>query len=105
MIIPSTVVEKIENNELDLGNMIEEANKYMEGISLVFDQNEKKRELTNDAMSQNRLLELKIILNEINNKFMEIEDSWEKTIAKEDVLVMRDDIFSLKSKLLLVSLK
>ncbi|KAE9523356.1 hypothetical protein AGLY_016304 [Aphis glycines] len=96
MIVQQPVVDKIENSEFELGNIMEELNNFIEGKCLVFHTNEYEREC-NDK-NQERLSEVKNTLIEINKKCMDIYDEFEKTSNKEDILVIQEDIVSLKKK-------
>lgn len=98
MFIPNPVIEKIETNEFQLCNLMDEANKFIEGKYLFFYKNECENKLINHNANQNRLSEIKKKIVEINNKFMEIDGKWEETSIKEDILVIHDDIFTLRSK-------
>jgi len=100
MIVQQPVVDKIENSEFELGNIMEELNNFIEGKCLVFHTNEYEREW-NDK-NQERLSEVKNTLIEINKKCMDIYNKFEKTSNKEDVLVIQEDIVSLKSKFKLI---
>jgi len=98
MFIPNPVIEKIESNEFELGNLMNEANKFIEGKYLIFDKNECEQKLINHNKNQNRVFEVKKKVDKINYKFMEIDSKWEETSMKEDILVIHDDIFTLRSK-------
>jgi len=100
MIIQQPVVDKIDKSEFELGIIIEELNNFIEGQCLIFQTNEYEREWIDKKFNQDRLSEVKNVLIEINKKCMDIDDKWEKTSNKEDILVIQEDIFSLRSKLL-----
>jgi len=98
MIIQPPVVKKIENSEFELGNIIEELNNFIEGKCLIFHTNEYEREWIDKNVNQDRLSEVKNTLIEINKKCMDIDDKFKKISNKEDILVIQEDIVSLKSK-------
>lgn len=99
MIIPNPVIEKIKNNEFELGDLIDKANKFIGGKCLVFYQNDCERKSLNYNENKERLFEVKNTVNIINKKFMEIDSKWKETCMKEDILVVHDDIYTLRSKL------
>jgi len=102
MIVQQPVVDKIENSEFELGNIMEELNNFIEGKCLIFDTNEYERKWNDKNVNQERLTEVKNTLIEINKKSMVIYNELEKTSNKEDILVIHEDIVSLKSKFKLV---
>ncbi|XP_025197059.1 dynein regulatory complex protein 1-like [Melanaphis sacchari] len=68
MIVQQPVVDKIENSEFELGSIMEELNNFIEGKCLIFQTNE----------------------------YEHIYDELEKTSNKKDILVIQEDIVSLK---------
>lgn len=96
MVIPHTVVEKIEKNEFELSNMIDEALHFIEGKYLVLQKNEREQIWTAENVYQNSAYEVNDTLQKINSKFMEINDKWKKTSEKEDKLVKYEDIDALR---------
>lgn len=97
--IPHPVVQKIVEYEFELGNMIDEANSFLEGKCLVFDEINSERELEDDNINQNRLFMVKDKLKEINEKFMNIDDQWvDLTSQKNDILTVQSDMYKLKSR-------
>lgn len=99
MVIPYPVAKKINNlNEYELGFMLDESIKFIEEQCLVFDQNERERELVNHDIYETRLFNVKDTLNKINNLFTEIHNQCEETSKKTDLLEKHKDIIELKSK-------
>jgi len=98
MIVPSTVVEKIETSEFDLENMMEETVNAFEGKCLVFADRDCKDESYDAEINRNVLSEVNDLLNTINGSFMEVVDRWEENSKKEDLLVVCDDFVEFKSK-------
>lgn len=99
MILPYPVIEKIKNlNDYELNCMLEETIRFIEGQCLIFEKNDCERELVNNNKYQNRLFKVKDALNEIDNIFMEINNRWEQTNKKQDLLIIHEDINVFKSK-------
>lgn len=96
MAVPLSVVEKIEKNEFELTNMINEALHFIEGKYLVLNENEFQQVLTTDNVYQNSVSNVNDALNKINSKFIEINDKWKTTSEKEDKLVKHEDISALR---------
>lgn len=96
MVIPHPVVEKIEENEFELGNMIDEVLHFIEGKYLVVNENERKRLWTADNVYQNSVYNVNDALKKINNKFIEINDKWKTTSEKDDMLVKHEEIGALR---------
>lgn len=100
-ITPISIFEKIEKNRFELDGIMEETYNFIKGKCLVFDKNERERDFVDDNDNKNRLHEIKRKLSMINEKFTEIDDKWEETRMKEDLLVVHEDIDTLRSKSLL----
>lgn len=98
MIVPGTVVEKIETSKFDMENMMEETVSAFEGKCLVFADRDCKNESYDAKINRNILSEIDDQLNTINGSFMEIVDQWEENSKKEDLLVVCDDFVEFKSK-------
>lgn len=96
MVIPQPVVEKIEENEFELGNMIDEALHFLKGKYLVLNENERERLLTADNVYRNSVSNVNDALKKINNKFIEINDKWKTTSEKDDKLVKHEEIGALR---------
>lgn len=102
MLIKRPVIEKIEENEFLLGEMIETVVNSLEGMSLVFTQNEAEYKWNNEKVTQILLFKIKQSLDQINEQFLEIYEKWERTIQKEDSQEMKEDFLVLKGKSLIM---
>lgn len=94
---PNIIFEHIEKYELELGNLIEKANNFIDCKGLVLTKNECERDILDDKNNQTTLLKIKNKLNTMNKKRSEIEDKWKA--INEDILLMHEQMTAIEGKL------
>lgn len=98
LIISHKVTEQINKSNFSQYDKIDDVINIMEReLNLIFDKNERERYVGHDLNNQKLFLVIKDKLNEINEKFVVINDEWVKVDNNEDLVEAHDDFAELKS--------
>lgn len=98
LIISHKVTESINKSNFALYDKIDDDINIIEReLYSIFDKNEQERYMAHDLINQKMFSGINDKLNEINEKFVVINNKWIKTDTNEDLVVAHDDIVELTS--------